>query len=139
MTRCASPAARRYARRLFVAMAAYLVTLALAVAFVRDGGVTGPLAWPLALLPGLSVASIFWIIGRLLVEENDEYLRMLLVRQALFASGFALSVATLWGFLDTFGLVPRLPAFYLAVLWFLGLGLGNCWTWLSDRGAGSAP
>lgn len=127
MTRCSSPAARRYARRLFVAMAAYLVTLALAVAFVRDGGVTGPLAWLLALLPGLCVASVFWAFGRLLVEETDEYQRMLLVRQSLIATGFTLTIATLWGFLEMFGLVPHVDVFYLVVLWFLGLGIGSCY------------
>lgn len=121
-----SPAKRRYTLRLAAGMAGYVITLALAITFVRDGGVTGPLAWLLALLPGLCVASVFWAFGRLLVEETDEYQRMLLVRQSLIATGFTMTVATLWGFLEMFALVPRVDVFYLVVLWYLGLGIGGC-------------
>jgi hypothetical protein len=122
MSNYRSPAMRRYLLRLAVATAAYLVTLAIAVRFV--GVVAGPLAYLLALLPGVSVAGMFWAIGRLLAEEQDEYQRMLLVRQSLVATGFTLSVVTIWGFLENFDLVPHVDAFFVAVLWFFGLGIG---------------
>ena len=64
-------------------------------------------------------------MGRYLVEEQDEYVRMLLVRQSLWASAFALSIATVWGFLESFGLAGHIEAFYIAVVWFFGLGLGS--------------
>jgi hypothetical protein len=117
-----SPAMRRYILRLAVATTAYLVTLAIAVRFV--GVVEGPLAYLLALLPGVSVAGMFWAIGRLMIEEQDEYQRMLLVRQSLVATGFTLSVVTIWGFLENFNLVQHVDAFFIAVLWFFGLGIG---------------
>src|SRR4051812_46433298 len=119
-----NPAQRRYVLRVAVVTAAYLVTLFLAVRFVGRGEVTGPLAWLLALLPGLSVAGFFWAIGRLLIEEKDEYLRMLLVRQVLVATAFCLSLTTAWGFLENFGLVQHVDAYWVAILWFLGLGVG---------------
>jgi hypothetical protein len=122
--------------RISAAMAAYIVTLTAALRFVGGGDVTGPLAYLLALLPGVSVAAIFWAIGRLLVEEKDEYQRMLLVRQSLVATGFTLSVVTMWGFLENFDLVPHVDAFYVAVLWFGGLALGSCVNWLMLRGHG---
>ena len=121
-----SPAQRRYFLRVSAAMAAYIVTLTAALRFVGSGDVTGPLAYVLALSPGFSVAAVFWAIGRLLVEERDEYLRMLMVRQSLVATGFTLTVATMWGFLENFDLVPHVDAFYIAVLWFAGLALGTC-------------
>ena len=126
MTSYKSPAQRRYVLRLSAAMAAYIITLSAALRFVGGGDVTGPVAYLLALLPGFSVAAMFWAIGRLLVEEQDEYLRMLLVRQSLVATGFTLSVVTMWGFLENFDLVPHVDAFYIAVLWFGGLALGSC-------------
>jgi hypothetical protein len=49
-----------------------------------------------------------------------------MVRQTLWASGFALSFATIWGFLESFDLVAHVEAYYVAVLWFGGLGLGAC-------------
>ena len=125
MVHSKSPAHRRYTWRVAAAMVAYLITLFAAEILIDDRGLGGPLAWVVALLPGLCVASVFWAIGRLLVEEQDEYLRSLMVRQMLVASGLALVVATIYGFLENYGLVPHIPAFYLSVLFFFGLGVGS--------------
>jgi hypothetical protein len=138
MARYRSPAMKRYELRTGLACAAYVVTLTAALRFVGGGAVSGAPAVALALLPGLSVAALFWAIGRLIVEETDEYIRMLLVRQALFATGLTLGVATIWGFLENFNLVPHVETFYIAVLWFAGRGLGACYNWitLGDAGPG---
>lgn len=120
-----SPAQRRYVVRVFIAMIAYVVTLFLAEYLIDDRGVTGPLAWLAALLPGFCVASVFWAIGRLLVDETDEYLRSLMVRQMLVATGLTMVVATIYGFLENYGLVGHIDSFYLTVLFFAGLGVGS--------------
>jgi hypothetical protein len=52
---------------------------------------------------------------------------MLLVRQVLIATGFTLTLVTIWGFLENLRLVPHVDAFYVAILWFAGLGVGACW------------
>jgi hypothetical protein len=83
------------------------------------------LAYALAILPALPVIGVFWAMARLLVEEQDEYLRSEMVRQSLIATGFALSVATAWGFLEAFDLVPHIDAYFVAILWFAGLGVGS--------------
>lgn len=119
-----SPAHRRYVTRLLVAMTAYVATLFLAEYLIDDRGLEGPLAWLVALLPGLCVASVFWAIGRLLIEEKDEYLRILLVRQVLVATGVTMVIATIYGFLENYGLVGHVAAFYLTILFFAGLGIG---------------
>jgi hypothetical protein len=119
-----SPATRRYAWRVAIAMTGYVVTLFAAEILIEDRGLTGPLAWLLALLPGLCVAAVFWALGRLLIEVKDEYRRMLLVRQLLVASGITMIVATVYGFLEMYKLVPHAEAFYLTWLFFIGLGIG---------------
>ncbi len=131
MAKYKSPAMRRYLLRLGAAMGAYIVTLSAALRLVGNHIVTGPLAYLLALLPGLSIVAVFWAIGRLMVEEKDEYIRLLFVRQSLVATGFTLSVSTMWGFLENFDLVPHVDAFYIAVLWFGGLGLGSLYNRLT--------
>jgi putative flippase GtrA len=120
-----SIARRRYVSRVFVAMVGYVATLLLAEILIDDRGLTGPLAWLVALLPGLCVASVFWAIGRLLIEETDEYRRSLLVRQMLVATGLTMVVATIYGFLENYGLVAHVGAFYLTILFFVGLGVGS--------------
>lgn len=120
-----SLAQRRYVTRVLVAMVGYVATLFLAEILIDDRGLAGPLAWLVALLPGLCVASVFWAIGRLLIEETDEYLRSLLVRQMLVATGLTMVIATIYGFLENYGLVGHVDAFYLTILFFVGLGVGS--------------
>jgi hypothetical protein len=61
-----------------------------------------------------------------LVEEQDEYVRMLMVRQVLWASGFTLSLATIWGFLDNFKLVGHIDGYWIVAAWYFGQGIGAC-------------
>ena len=138
MARYKSPATRRYLIRLAVLMSAYLVTLFVAVYAFRHQLVSGPLAYPLAVLPAVPVIGVFWAVMRLLVEEPDEYLRMLFVRQALIATGFCLTVMTIWEFLQNFDLVPPgNGGFGAAFFWFMGLGVGALYNKLTVGTAGS--
>jgi hypothetical protein len=116
---------RRYTVRLGVSMTLYVVTLVAGVYLVNQRHVSGPILWPLALLPGLAIVGAFYAIGMLIVETDDEFIRMLLVRQVLYATVIAMSAATIWGFLENFALVPHIAAFYWAIAWFLGFGVGG--------------
>lgn len=120
-----SPANRRYNIRVIVLSLIYAVFLLGAVYGFKHHLLAGAIAWIAAILPALAIIGIFAAIGLYLVEEQDEYLRMLMIRQTLWASGFALSIATVWGFLESFELVHHVESYYVAVLWFAGLGLGN--------------
>jgi hypothetical protein len=119
-----TPVMRRYVWRIAVATASYLLFLFVAVRYVGSAEVTGPIAIVLAMLPALAVLGMFWAVARLLVEQTDEYLRSQLVGQILVATALTLSVTTVYGFLENFRLVPHVDAFYIAVLWFVGLGVG---------------
>ena len=126
-----SPAQKRYDHRTIALSIAYAITLLGAVYAFKHHWVSGAVAVLVGALPALPIIGIFVAIGRCLVEENDEYLRMLMVRQTLWASGFALSIATLWGFLESFEIVAHVESYYVAVLWFGGLGLGGCMNYLT--------
>lgn len=117
-------ATRRYLTRLFIAMGIYVASLVAGKYLVQHHMAEGWAVWPLALLPGLSVVGAFYAIGMFIIEQKDEYMRMLLVRQTLVASALAMAAATVWGFLENFGLVVHIDAFYWAIVWFLGLGVG---------------
>ena len=49
---------------------------------------------------------------------------MLVVRQALIATAIALSLASTWGFLESFELVGHVHAYWWPIAWFFGLGVG---------------
>ncbi len=131
-----NPSQKRYVRRVLVSMTCYIITLSIALHYVGKGHATGPLAYFLAVLPAVSVMGVFWAVGRLLVEEQDEFQRLLLVRQSLVATAFALSIATAWGFLEAVGLAPHVDSYFIAILWFAGLGVGSLVNWLTLGASG---
>src|SRR4051812_23007976 len=98
----ASPARRRYNAAVLLCSVGYAAALFGGEAyFANHPGAHHAAAYLAALAPAIPIICIFVAIGRYLVDERDEYLRMLLVRQSLIASGFALSLATVWGFLES--------------------------------------
>src|SRR5687768_14867291 len=118
MSRYRSPAMRRYLRGLTFFMILY-TALIFAVGYLfRYAPPTGVLAWGAAVLPALPILGVFWVIFRLMAEEPDEYLRMMFVRQSLFATGFCLSVTTVWQFLQNYDVVaPGNGGFGAAFFW----------------------
>lgn len=116
---------RRYLARLGISMAIYVAALFAGKYAVKKELVEGPLLWVLALLPALAIIGAFYAIGMLIVETKDEFVRMLLVRQVLYGTGIALSLATGWGFLENFGLVGHIDAYWIAVLWLGAFGLSG--------------
>ena len=117
---------RRYLVRLGISMAVYVVALIAGKYLVEREIVAGPVTvWLLALLPGLAVVGAFASIGLLIVETKDEFIRMLLVRQVLYATGITLSLATVWGFLEMYRLVEHVEAFWIAVIWLFSFGLSG--------------
>ena len=113
-----NPAQRRYNRSVLLLSLAYAFILFGVITFFKNSSPTGLSAYAAAILPALPIIGIFAVMGRYLSEEQDEFVRMLTVRQTLYASAFALSVATVWGFLENFDLVDHIDAYYIAVLWF---------------------
>ena len=114
----------------------YCGFLILAVYGFKHQLVPSAFQYPVAILPALPIIGIFIAMGRYLVDEQDEYVRMLMVRQTLWASAFSLSIATVYGFLSNFGLVGRADGYWMAVLWFFGLGLGGIYNKLTMGAAG---
>ena len=120
-----TPAWKRYNWRVIQLSLAYAVFLLGAVYGFKHHLLSGATAYVVAALPAIPIIGIFFSMGRYLVEEQDEYVRMLMIRQALWASGFALSFATMWGFLESFDVVGHIDSYYIAVIWFGGLGVGS--------------
>ena len=120
-----TPAWKRYNWRVIWLSLVYAGFLIAAVYGFKHDLVPTALKYPVAILPALPIVGIFVAIGRYLVDEQDEYVRMLMVRQVLWASGFALSLATVWGFLDSFDLVGHADGYYIVIAWFFGLGIGS--------------
>ena len=122
-----SQAYRRYLRRFFPATGLYVLAIALATWLIPDDAQATPLTVAIALLPGLGVVVMIWAMARLLIELDDEFLKMLEIRKALAATGVALAVASVWGILELYTDVPRLPVFFMFPIWCGGLLVGQLW------------
>ncbi|MCP3733868.1 hypothetical protein M9979_03120 [Sphingomonas sp. RP10(2022)] len=119
-----SPAQRRYNWRVVILAIVYAAVLLPVCWLFARHLVHGPLAYLLGALPALPVSGFFVAIGLYLAQERDEYLRMLLVRQSLIATGVAMTAATFWGFLEGFDLLPHVVGYAWPIVWFAGLGFG---------------
>ena len=117
-------AQKRYVKRVMIFTSLYLLALAGMTFAEKEFVLAEPVRAVLAILPGLAIIGVFWSIGRLIVEEQDEFLRMLTIRQSLWATGFAMSAASVWGFLESADIVVHLDAYWWAVAWFFGLFVG---------------
>jgi hypothetical protein len=120
-----SSATKAYMWRFFPLMIAYGVLLVAANWLATHYTLSGPTAVLVALLPAAPLIGVIVTMGRLVIEEKDEYQRLLHVRQMLVATGFMLAVSCVWGFLEEFGQVPHLPAYWAFILWCGGLGIGS--------------
>lgn len=118
-------AQRRYIKRVAVCTSLYLASFAALTFMDQLGDLPFAAKIAIGILPGAAVCGFFWAIGRLIVEETDEFMRMLTVRQALVASALAMSAASVWGMLETADLVPHVDAYWYSVIWFGGLAVGS--------------
>jgi hypothetical protein len=114
---------RRYMIRLGGFMLAYMVILAAGLSSQRTLATSAPWAPTLvAALTALPICGVFWTIYRLLVEMDDEYQRMLMVKQTLLATALTLSTATFWQFLKVYDVTASGPEWF-GVMWLAFWGL----------------
>jgi len=125
MTRDSTAVYKRYTRRLLAIMVVYLTALIGGQLAIKEGIVPASTAIPIAVTSGLCIVLTFVVMGRLMVEMQDEFLRMLFVRQTLIAAGFALSLAAIHGFLTDFDLADHIDAYWWPVLFFAGQFIGQ--------------
>lgn len=119
-------AGRRYLRRFFPTMAAYVVALFFATWAIKTWQPDGALLVLLSILPALPIIGVLGVIGLYIVEETDEYLRSRVMSAMLVGTGLMLAVASAWGFLEEGGVVPHVPAYWAFILWCMGWGAAQC-------------
>ena len=120
-----SPATRRYNRRMLIWSVGYVLCLGTAMTVRNYLDPQGALLWGIAILPSLPMIFFVWTLARYVVEEEDEYLRYRQTSAALIGLALVLLAGTLWGFLETFGVAPHVPAWWVVPVWAIGLGLGQ--------------
>ena len=116
---------RRFLFRLGGSATVLGVTVVAARHLIDQQLIGGPVVWAVALVPGLAAVGIFYAYAMLIIEQKDEFIRMLIFRQFIVATGITLSFATVWGFLEEFALVEHIYPYYFAVVWIVGFAFGG--------------
>jgi hypothetical protein len=112
---------KRYMIRLGGFMAAYAAILVCGLTLARTG-VPQWLAICLAVLTAAPICGVFWAIFRLLAECDDEYQRLLFVKQTLLATAFTLAITTVWQFLAVYDVLAQGPQ-WIGAIWFAMIGI----------------
>ncbi|HEV7693235.1 MAG TPA: hypothetical protein VGO52_20545 [Hyphomonadaceae bacterium] len=112
---------RRYTMRFLPAMFAYVLILTPAVTFFQDAKPGGVLAWLVAIAPAVPLLFAIRAILLYYKEEDDEFLKAMATQSHLLATGFMMAIATAYGFLDLFGLVPHVQTWAVFPVWALCL------------------
>jgi hypothetical protein len=118
-------AGRRELRRLlpqFLGSFLLFEAAVLSMTRVRDGSW---MRYALCVVAGLSIMSVVFIGGWTISRKLDEFERGLMVRSAVWAIGALLTVCTVWGFLAEFGGVRQMPSVFVAIGFFLVMGIAN--------------
>ena len=129
----ASRAATRYLFGMMATSVAYVLGLGVAMWTWRNLEPSVGVTWLLAMLPIVPILAMIFVMGRYVVEEQDEYLRHRAIMASLVGLGFVLAIGSFWGFLETFELVPHVPGWWAVPIWALGMGLGQAWMSRSHR------
>jgi hypothetical protein len=127
------PALMACVRRVVPAWIIYVALLIAVPAVIARIEPTGPLLWLIALLPAVPLSAVFWFYGRCFAEMRDDYLRLLEIRKALIATGIVLTLATAWGFLESYAGAPHLPLYVVSLAWFPCHGIGSLVSALIER------
>jgi len=93
-----SPGAR-YAIGMTIWMALYVAALFGSIILIQSQHPTGPLLYILAVLPALPIGGTI-LTFLAYIERVDEYLRAVLVKRFIIATGLTLFLCTAWGFIE---------------------------------------
>ena len=125
------PSLGRYRLPLLLSLSFYLITLFVVVILFRFrallglGFASGPGSYLIAAAPTAPLAGAVIVAALFLKNDADELMRRMTAESALWAGAFTLVEATVWGFLETFGLAPHLLLWSVTVAFFVQLSVAG--------------
>ncbi|MDI7774165.1 hypothetical protein [Asticcacaulis sp. EMRT-3] len=100
-------------------VAVYIIVLFASVLFIKSQQPTGALLYVMAVLPALPIGGTILVFMNY-IDRVDEYLRGLLVKRFITATGLTLFICSAWGFIES-NANARHFSLYLVYLLFWGL------------------
>jgi hypothetical protein len=121
-----TPAQRAHTRRIMLLLLAYVVILPPLVWLRAHRHVSDLEALVMAIAASLPVLGIFASWGRYLSDERDEYQQSVALRRIAVATNATMGAAVVWGFLQAFGVMPLVEAYWIPTIWVVVQGMFGC-------------
>ena len=118
-----TPAARAHTRRVLWLLLVYALILPPLVWLRATRHISDAIVVAMAILASLPVLGIFASWGRYLSDERDEYWQALALRRVAVAANATMGAAVVWGFLQAFGVMPLVEAYWIPTVWVLMQGM----------------
>lgn len=123
-----TPAQRSHVRRVLWLLVAYAVILPPLIWLRTHRHVSDPLLFAMAVFAAIPVLGIFASWGRYLSDERDEYQRALTLHRIVIATNATMGAAVVWGFLQAFGVMPLVEAYWIPFVWVVIQGASGCFS-----------
>jgi len=121
-----TPAQRAHTRRVLWLMLVYFIILPPLVWLHRHRHIGPTLSVLMAIAASVPVLGTFASWGRYLSDERDEYHQALTLRRIAVATNATMGTAFVWGFLQAFGVMPLVEAYWIPVVWLVMQGVTGC-------------
>jgi len=118
-----TPAQRAHTRRVLWLLLVYAIVLPPLVWVRANTAIAGYFPFLMAIAASLPVLGIFASWGRYLSDERDEYHHAMVLRRNAIATNVTMGAAVVWGFLQAFGVMPLVEAYWIPVVWIVAQGL----------------
>jgi hypothetical protein len=130
-----TPAQRAHTRRTLWLLLIYAVILPPLVWLRAHRQVSDLAALLMAIAASLPVLGLFASWGRYLSDERDEYHQALTLKRIAIATNATMGAAVVWGFLQAFGVMPLIEAYWVPFVWVVIQGVFGCVALFARRGA----
>lgn len=117
-----TPARRRYVLRTWAFMVPYIGICVAMMAGAFDDLYGRPVGWVLAAALSAPVIGQLWATLSLM-RESDEFVRALVARQFIVATGLTLATAVFWGFGENLRLAPHIESWLIYPLFWFCFGV----------------
>lgn len=117
-----TPAGRKYVFRTMAFMSGYVAVNVAAIFGAFDDIQSTPAAWGLALTVSAPVIGQLWATLSLM-RDSDEFVRAVIAKQFIIASGMAMALATVWGFGESYADAQHIPAWMIYPLFWACFGV----------------
>ena len=118
-----TPAQRAHTKRVLWLLLAYAIVLPPLVWVRAHTAVSGYIPLLMAIVASLPVLGMFASWGRYLSDERDEYHQALTLKRIAIATNATMGAAVVWGFLQAFGAMPLVEAYWIPFVWVVIQGM----------------